>query len=219
MTANMAMEKYWELRLKDCKDALEENNFSAYIAETPSDAKKIIIDQILPGTNATSASWGDSMTLYETGILQYFKENFEIKLIETFGENLSREKSMERRREAILTDLFLTGTNAVTESGMLVNLDMIGNRVGGITFGPKNVVIVVGRNKIVSNLEDAMNRIKNFAAPANAIRHGKKTPCVKTSYCMDCKSPDRICNIWTIHEKSHPKGRIRVILINQDLGL
>jgi L-lactate utilization protein LutB len=219
MTANMAMEKYWELRLKNCKYALEENNFSAYIAETPSDAKKIIIDQILPGTNATCASWGDSMTLYETGILQYFKESFEIKLIETFGENLSREKSMERRREAISADLFLTGTNAVTESGMLVNLDMIGNRVGGITFGPKNVVIVVGRNKIVSNLEDAMNRIKNFAAPANAIRHGKKTPCVKTSYCMDCKSPDRICNIWTIHEKSHPKGRIRVILINQDLGL
>ena len=215
----MAMEKYWELRLKKCKDALEENNFSAYIAGTPSDAKKIIIDQILPEMGVTSASWGDSMTLYETGILPYFKENPEIRLIETFGENISRETSMERRREAILTDLFLTGTNAVTETGMLVNLDMIGNRVGGITFGPKYVVIVVGRNKIVSTLEDAMNRIKNFAAPANAIRHGKKTPCVKTSYCMDCKSPDRICNIWTIHEKSHPKGRIKVILINQDLGL
>lgn len=102
---------------------------------------------------------------------------------------------------------------------MLVNLDMIGNRVGSITFGPKFVVIVVGRNKLVSNLDEARNRIKNFAAPANAIRHGKKTPCVKTSYCMDCNSPERICNIWTIHEKSHPKGRIKVILINQDLGL
>ena len=213
------MEKYWALRLKNCKDALEENNFSAFIAETPSDAKKIVIDQILPEIDITSVSWGDSMTLYATGILQYFREKPEIRLIETFGEKISRNKSMERRREAILTDLFFTGTNAVIESGMLVNLDMIGNRVGGITFGPKFVVIMVGRNKIVSTLEDAMNRIKNFAAPANAIRHGKKTPCVKTSYCMDCKSPDRICNIWTIHEKSHPKGRIRVILINQDLGL
>jgi hypothetical protein len=164
-------------------------------------------------------SWGDSMTLYETGILPYFKKNPEIRLIETFAENISRETSMERRREAILTDLFLTGTNAVIESGMLVNLDMIGNRVGGITFGPKFVAIVVGRNKIVSDLGEAMDRIKNYAAPANAIRHGKKTPCVKTSYCMDCKSPDRICNVWTIHEKSHPKGRIKVILINQDLGL
>jgi L-lactate utilization protein LutB len=215
----MAIAKYWESRLKDSRDALEENNFSAYIANSPADTKQIIIEQILPGIEVSSVSWGDSMTLYETGILPHFKENPEIRLIETFGENISREKSMERRREAILTDLFLTGTNAVTESGMLVNLDMIGNRVGGITFGPRFVVIVVGRNKIVSTLEDAMNRIKNFAAPANAIRHGKKTPCVKTSYCMDCKSPDRICNVWTIHEKSHPKGRIKVILINQDLGL
>ena len=213
------MEKYWELRLKNCKDALEENNFGAFIADTPSDAKKIMIDQILPGIDVASVSWGDSMTLYETDILPYFREKSGIRLIETFGENISREKSMERRREAVLADLFFTGTNAVVESGMLVNLDMIGNRVGGITFGPKFVIIVVGRNKIVSDLEEAMNRIKNYAAPANAIRHGKKTPCVKTSYCMDCKSPDRICNIWTIHEKSHPKGRIKVILINQDLGL
>ena len=215
----MAIGKYWERRLKNCKDALEENNFSAFIAETPSDAKKIVIDQILPEIDITTVSWGDSLTLYATGILPYFRKKSEIRLIETFGENISRNKSMERRREAILSDLFFTGTNAVIESGMLVNLDMIGNRVAGITFGPKIVVIVVGRNKIVSNLDKAMNRIKNFAAPANAIRHNKKTPCVKTSYCMDCKSSDRICNVWTIHEKSHPKGRLKVILINQDLGL
>jgi len=213
------MAKYWELRLKNCKSALENNNFGAFIAETPSDAKKIVIDLILPEIDIKSVSWGDSLTLYATGILPYFREKSEVKLIETFGEKISRDKSMERRREAILTDLFFTGTNAVIESGMLVNLDMIGNRVGGITFGPKFVVIVVGRNKIVSNLEEAMNRIKNIAAPANAIRHAKNTPCAKTSYCMDCKSPDRICNIWTIHEKSYPKGRIKVILINRDLGL
>ena len=213
------MKKYWELRLKSCKDALEENNFSAFVASTPSDARKIVINQILPGIDIKSVSWGDSMTLYTTGILQYFKEKPGINLIETFGDKISRNKSMQRRREAILTDLFFTGTNAVIESGMLVNLDMIGNRVGGITFGPKIVVIVVGRNKIVSTLDQAMDRIKNIAAPANAIRHGKKTPCTKTSRCMDCKSPDRICNIWTIHEKSHPKGRIKVVLINQDLGL
>lgn len=215
----MRIKKYWEIRLGNCRSALEKNNFSAFVAETPSDAKKILIDQILPEINIESVSWGDSLTLYSTGILQYFKEKGEIKLIETFGEKISRDKSMERRRKAILVDLFFTGTNAVIESGILVNLDMIGNRVGGITFGPKYVVIVVGRNKIVSNLDEAMNRIKEFAAPANAIRHAKKTPCVKTSYCMDCKSPDRICNIWTIHEKSYPKGRIKVILINQDLGL
>lgn len=215
----MAMEKYWGLRLSNCKKALEKNNFNAFIAQTPADAKQIVLERILPGLDIQSVSWGDSVTLYETGILQYFKKKSGIRFIETFSKKISREQSMARRREAILTDLFFTGTNAVIESGMLVNLDMIGNRVGGITFGPKHVVIAVGRNKIVPDLEAAMQRIKNFAAPANAIRHGKKTPCAKTSVCMDCSSPERICNIWTIHEKSHPQGRIKVILINQDLGL
>ena len=215
----MQISKYWERRLSDCKNSLEKNNFDAFIAETPSEAKRIVIDKILPLIDIKSVSWGDSLTLYSTEILEYFRSKSEIKLIETFAENISREKIMERRRKAILADLFFTGTNALVDSGMLVNLDMIGNRVGGITFGPKYVVIMVGRNKLVQNLDEAMKRIKNIAAPQNALRHSQKTPCVKTSYCMDCKSPDRICNIWTIHEKSYPKGRIKVILINQDLGL
>jgi len=143
-----------------------------------------------------------------------------VRLIKTFEEGVKREEIIERRRQALLVDVFLTGSNAITECGKLVNLDMIGNRVAGITFGPKNVIIVVGRNKIVKGVEEAMKRVKNFAAPLNAIRHpGLKTPCVKTSYCMDCKSPDRICNTWAITEKSYPKGRIKVIIVNEDLGL
>ena len=125
---------------------------------------------------------------------------------------------IERRRQALLVDLFITSTNAVTESGQLVNLDMIGNRIGGITFGPINVIILVGRNKIVADLKEAIFRVKNYVAPANAMRLDKKTPCVKTAYCEECKSPDRICNTWTITEKSFPKGRVKVVLINQDLG-
>jgi L-lactate utilization protein LutC len=212
-------QKYWKLRLQSCKDALEKNNFEAFIAQTSADAGQIVIDQMLPEMNVKSVSWGDSLTIYESGVLEYFKKNSEITLIETFDEKASRKEIIERRRNALLSDLFFTGTNAVVECGVLVNLDMVGNRVGGMVFGPKWVVIMVGRNKIVSDLEQAMDRIKNLAAPANAIRHEQKTPCVKTSYCMDCNSPARICNIWTIHEKSYPKGRIKVILINQDLGL
>jgi hypothetical protein len=102
---------------------------------------------------------------------------------------------------------------------VFVAADKIGNRVGGITFGPKAVVILVGRNKIVPDLEDAMFRIKNLAAPANAIRLNKSTPCAKTSRCEDCNSPERICNVWTIVEKSFPRGRVKVILINEELGL
>jgi L-lactate utilization protein LutC len=212
-------QKYWELRLQSCKDALEKNNFEAYIAQTPAEAGQIVIDQILPAINVKSVSYGDSLTLFETGVLEFFKKNSKITLIDTFDKKASREEIIERRRNALLSDLFFSGANAVVEFGALVNLDMVGNRVGGMVFGPKWVVIMVGRNKIVSDLEQAMERIKNLAAPANAIRHEQKTPCVKTSYCMDCSSPARICNVWTIHEKSYPKGRIKVILINQDLGL
>lgn len=97
---------------------------------------------------------------------------------------------------------------------------MIGNRVSGITFGPRNVVLFIGINKITLNLEEAMHRIRTIAAPQNAIRHeGLRTPCHQTGICTDCNSPDRICNVWTITEKSYPAGRIKIILINQELGL
>ncbi len=160
------------------------------------------------------------MSMLSTEIIQEVENFPNIKLIKTFEEGVPREELIERRRQALSVDVFFTGSNAITESGKLVNLDMIGNRVAGITFGPENVIIVVGRNKIVKGVKEAMERVKNYSAPLNAIRHpGWKTPCVKTSYCMDCKSPDRICNTWTITEKSYPKGRIKIILVNEDLGL
>jgi hypothetical protein len=159
------------------------------------------------------------MTFMATGLYHSIKDNPNLEVIDTFNKGLSAEETTELRRRALLVDLFITGTNAITEMGQLVNLDMIGNRIGGITFGPKHVIILVGRNKIVSALEDAMSRIMNYVAPANAMRLDKKTPCVKTSRCEECKSPDRICNTWTITEKSFPKGRIKVVLINEDLGL
>ena len=159
------------------------------------------------------------MTFTGTGLYEKVKSMTGLEFIDVFDKAIPKEEVIEWRRRSLLADLFIAGTNAVTESGILVNLDMIGNRVAAITFGPKNVLLVVGRNKIVPDVDEAMMRIKNFAAPANAMRLDKKTPCVKTSFCEDCKSPDRICNNWTITEKSFPKGRIRVVLINQDLGL
>jgi L-lactate utilization protein LutC len=163
-------QKYWELRLQSCKDAFEQNNFEAFIAQTPVEAGQIVIDQILPAINVKSVSYGDSLTLFETGVLKFFKKNSNITLIDTFDKKASREEIIERRRKALLSDLFLSGTNAVVEFGALVNLDMVGNRVGGMVFGPKWVVIMVGRNKIVSDLEQAMDRIKNLAAPAQQPR-------------------------------------------------
>ena len=211
---------FWTKRLEKCADALSANNFSVHIADRLSQAKDIFTQQIFKDINVDSASWGDSMSLKDSGILEFLKSAPGIDFIDTFEPGITRDQSMERRRRALLVDLFLTGSNAVTEDGCLVNLDMVGNRVGGLTFGPHHVVLVVGRNKIVEDVEAGMERIRRLAAPMNAIRHvGWKTPCVKTSFCMDCKSPQRICNTWTITQKSYPKGRIRVILVNEDLGL
>ncbi len=214
-----SVENYWKIRLENCKAALEKNNFEAFIADDPQEAKAIVLSVILPNISVKTASWGDSMTLCSTGILDAMRQRSDVRFIETFDKTVSRDEVMERRRQALLSDIFFTGTNALTQGGVLVNLDMVGNRVAGITFGPRHVVITVGRNKIVANPDEAMKRIRNFAAPANAIRHHVKTPCVKTSRCMDCKSQERICNTWTITEKSFPKGRIKVILINKELGL
>jgi L-lactate utilization protein LutB len=210
---------YWQIRLKEVKSALEANNFDVFLAEDAASAKEIVLRQILPGTGAKSVARGGSVTLMTSGIYEAIKMTPGLEVLDVFDKTLTPEQVAEARKKSLLADLFITGTNAVTETGILVNLDMTGNRTGAITFGPKNVVILAGRNKIVPDLDEAMFRVKNYAAPANAMRLDKKTPCVKTSYCEECKSPDRICNVWSITEKSFPKGRITVILINQDLGL
>ncbi len=211
---------YWEMRIEKCREAFEKNNFEVHTVSDIGKVKELILTDIFPKLQFKSISWGDSISMYSSKIIQALENSAEINLIKTFEEGVPREEIIERRRQALLADIFLTGSNAITETGKLVNLDMVGNRVAGITFGPKHVIIIVGRNKIVKEVEEARERIKNYAAPLNAIRHpGWKTPCVKTSYCMDCKSPDRICNTWTITEKSYPKGRIKLIIVNEDLGL
>jgi L-lactate utilization protein LutB len=214
------IENYNKLRLADLKAALESNNFDVYLAENKQEACKTVLEDIIPKLKAKSISWGGSQTFQvATGLYDRLKDNKELEALDTFDKEISAEEMMERRRQALLVDLFITGTNAVTETGQLVNLDMIGNRIGALTFGPKWVIVLVGRNKIVADLDEAMFRIKNYVAPVNSMRLDKKTPCVKTSYCQECKSPDRICNTWTITEKSFPKERVKVVLINEDLGL
>jgi L-lactate utilization protein LutB len=212
------IENYWKTRLTELKETLTENNFEVFVAENTDEAKSIVLEKIIPEIAPKSVSWGGSLTFVATGLYDVLKNNNDLNVLDTYDKTLSPEESLERRRQSLLVDLFITGSNAVTETGQLVNLDMFGNRVGALTFGPKNVIILVGRNKIVPDLDEAMFRIKNYAAPVNTMRLDKKTPCAKTSFCTDCKSPDRICNTWTITEKSFPKKRVKIILINKDLG-
>lgn len=213
------IDNFWKLKLENVKEALESNNFEVYIADNSVEASKIVLEKIIPTIDIRSISWGGSMTFVGIGLYDAFKEKKNVKVLDTYDKSLSDDEKTQLRREALLTDLFVTGTNAITEDGCLVNLDMIGNRVGALTFGPKNVLVLTGRNKIVLDIDSAMDRIKDFVAPANAIRLDMKTPCIKTGVCSECKSKARICNTWTITQKSFPKKRTKIVLINEDLGL
>jgi L-lactate utilization protein LutB len=211
--------QYWRDRLEICSELLRKNAFEAFVAEDRVQARNIVLEEIFTRTGAKSASWGDSITLHATGILDALLIYPGLSIVKTFEGGVPRAEIIERRRRALLVDFFITGTNAITECGKLVNLDMVGNRVAAITFGTKTVVILAGRNKIVPDIAGAMLRIRDYAAPINAIRHEFKTPCTAASGCADCKSPQRLCNTWTITERSFPKGRIKVVLINEELGL
>lgn len=215
----MDISKYWTIRLKELQKVLAKNNFEAYVAEDGGRANSLVMQTIIPETGAQTILRGDSMTCVDAGVFDALAELPGISYIDPWVEGVPFEKRSEFLRHKLGVDLMVTGTNAVTEKGQLVNLDMVGNRIGGITFGPKYVVVLVGRNKIVPDLDAAVDRIRNCAAPANAMRFGLQTPCTKTARCEDCSSPDRICNAWSILEKSFPKGRVKVVLINEDLGL
>lgn len=214
-----SQKKYWQVRLKEIKKTLEENNFDVYIADDGAAAHNIVLKDIIPGLKPRTVSWGGSSTFTDIGLYDEIKNSREIKVLDTYDKNLSDADKLELRRQALLTDLFFMGSNALTDTGKLINLDMIGNRVAALTFGPKNVVVLIGRNKIIADVDEAILRIKGFAAPANVSRLGMKNPCLKTGYCEECQSKTRICNYWTITEKSYPKGRIKIVLINEILGL
>ena len=213
------IDMYWKIKLAEVKEQLESNNFEVTIADSLSDAKTLVLEKFIPELKPQRISWGGSMTFVASGLYDALKDTPDMEVVDTFDKSPSNSEMLERKRASLLVDLFITGTNAITEDGQLVNLDMMGNRVAALTFGPKHVIVLVGRNKIVPEIEDAMARIKDLAAPANAMRLDKKTPCTKTAYCHECSSPDRICNTWTITEKSFPKQRVKILLINDDMGL
>lgn len=212
------IDNYWNLKLELVKSSLEKNNFEVFIAENAEKAKEIALETIIPGLDVKSISWGGSVSFVTTGLFHALKDDGKYEVINTFDKSLPLEEQMNLRRQSLMVDLFITGTNAVTEAGHLVNLDMIGNRVAAITWGPKNVILFIGRNKICPDLEDAMFRVKNYAAPVNTMNLDKKTPCAAKGFCHDCSSPDRICNTWAITEKCLPKKRIKIVLINEDMG-
>ena len=199
-----------DLLAKKVMKGLESRNMTAYYAKDKEEALKIALSLIPEGSTATM---GGAMSAHEIGLPQALADgNY------TF---IDRDK-MEDKRAAMLAaydaDWFLVSANAMTEDGIIVNIDGNANRVSAIAQGPKHVLFIVGMNKICDDVDGAMKRARNVAAPINAQRFDLSTPCKKTGACFDCKSPDSICCQFLITRFSRIPDRIHVILVNDDLG-
>ncbi|MGC8493444.1 MAG: lactate utilization protein [Syntrophobacteraceae bacterium] len=161
---------------------------------------------------------GGSMTTFGMGLWEKIAKIPGVKVLDPYKPEFSLEESVEVRRQGLLSDIMIASTNAITLDGKLVNLDGGGNRVAGMIYGPRKVILAAGMNKVAPDLESAMARVKHYAAPINVMRIGYKNPCAETGLCSDCRSPERICNMWSIIEGHMAKGRIHVKLIGENLG-
>ncbi len=204
----------YEQRCKMAVASLQKNGFDAVYCKRREDACRNIIDE---ARKARTIGFGGSMTVRELQ-LEPELEQLGVELLQHNKPGLSAEEKLSIRRRQLTCDLFLTGSNAVTLNGQLVNVDGVGNRVGAMMFGPKQVIVVMGRNKIVEDVHAAIKRIKAVAAPANARRLNLKLPCAVTGQCSECQSPERICRATVILDKKPSQANIRVLIINDDLG-
>ena len=212
------MEKVIENVIK----ALVANNMNAYYAETKAEVPEIV-ESILNKGDVISC--GGSVTLSECGVTDLMK-NGSYNFLDRSAPGLTREEVLEIYRKVFGSDAFLTSANAITENGELINVDGNGNRVSAICFGPKKVICIVGKNKIVSDVNAGLKRVKEVAAPKNAVRLNCKTPCREKGVCpylngeiaTGCKSPDRLCAHYVVNGYQREKGRINVIICAEELG-
>jgi L-lactate utilization protein LutB len=208
------LKKITDLRIKRTMENLEKNNMEAFYAEDISKVKEIVAGFLKEGD---TVSVGGSMTLFETGIIDYLK-NGKFNYLDRYEEGLSPAGVKDVFRKCFSADAYFTSTNALTEDGELYNVDGNGNRVAAMLFGPDKVIVIAGMNKIVPDADAAIERVRNIAAPANAVRLARKTPCTTVGHCMDCTSPERICNSYSLIGRQFTKGRIKVIIVGCDLG-
>lgn len=207
-------EWYIDEKIKRTKEALEKNNYDVHVVNTKEDAAKIVEVIIERGS---SVSFGGSMSVLESGVLNILR-NGEYNLLDRYKEGLTSEDIGKIFSESFFSDYFLTSTNALTENGELVNLDGNGNRVAAMIFGPKKIIVIAGINKIVRDIDEAYERVRDEAAPINAKRLSRKTPCSSVGKCMDCSSSERICNHLVVTYRQNTKGRGIVILVKENIG-
>jgi len=211
-------EHHWynERLVATALDALKKNGFDVVYAPNREDALKILLSSI-PANARVGV--GGSVTLREVGIVEALKNRGNV-VADHWTQGATLEDKLAIRRSHLSSDVFLSSANAVTLDGKLVNADGTGNRVAAMIFGPRKVIIVIGLNKIVKNLEEALQRIRNVAAPLNSKRLGLHSPCGETGKCdeEDCDPPDRSCNVITILERRPDKTDTTVMLVGESLG-
>lgn len=203
-----------EQRIKRTMENIEKNNMEAYYVQDEKELMEKIKDFIKEGD---TVAVGGSQTLFETKIIDFLR-NEKFNFVDRYAPNLSKEDIKEVFRKSFFTDVYFTSTNAVTENGELYNVDGNGNRVAAMIYGPDSVVVVVGINKIVKDLDAAIKRNKEVSGPANNTRLNTSNPCTKIGRCIDCKNPRRICNNYVLIKRQSVKGRIKVIIVGKELG-
>ncbi|MEM2601567.1 MAG: lactate utilization protein [Candidatus Bathyarchaeia archaeon] len=207
-----------EAALNGVAEALERRGFKAFVARDRGEALGKVLELIPKGANV---GIGGSLTVREVGIPEALEARG-CRIVQHWIPGIPPERDMALRREALTTDFYLTSANAITEDGLIVNMDAVGNRTSAMAFGPSNVIIVAGLNKIVKDLNGAIERIRNIAAPLNASRLKRNVPCAKEGKCVDiregCDSPERICRVMTIFERRPARTNVFVVLIGEALG-
>jgi len=195
---------------------LERRYMKGYYFEDPKDAVREICKLINEGD---LVGLGGSETIIQTGLIDELRK-MNIRLLDRYREGISKDEVNTMRREGLLSDVFISSTNAITLDGKLVSEDGIGNRVACLIYGPKKVIVVAGMNKVVPTVEDAIRRIKSIAGPLDSIRVNVETSCYHTGVCNEphCFPPKRICSQMVIIESSMIKDRISVFLIGEDFG-
>ena len=202
---------FGEQQCKIALEAFEKKGWVTYYAENINDAKKIVFETVIP--KGVSVGLGGSETLTAMEVLPVLR-NGDYKLYDRYN----CPDHFQVCRESLMADYFLTGTNALTLNGEMVNLDCSGSRVAAMAYGPKKIIVAAGVNKLCSNIEAAMNRV-HLIAPMNCKRNNHQTPCVTEGNCPDCNIPGRMCNhlLITYNAKKF-EGKYTLILINEDLG-